>query len=106
MARPSCATALNSHTRTGSSPFQVYTSSVVAFLLRIKTQSNGCSHLDISSFQTDDQRDLQPDFLNGCHDPLGDHITTHDTPKDIDKNALDGRVRGDDFERLCDLLSS
>src|SRR6056297_3978876 len=60
--------------------------------------------LDIGAFETHHQRHLEADLFHRGDHALGDHITAHDTAEDVDEDALDLRVGGDDLERLGDLF--
>src|SRR6056297_2646068 len=60
--------------------------------------------LDIGAFETHHQRDLEADLFHCGDHALGNHITAHDAAEDVDEDALDLRVGGDDLERLGDLF--
>src|SRR6056297_3362237 len=55
---------------------------------------------DIGAFQTHNQRYLQAHLFDGGNDAFGDHVAAHDATKDVDQNAFDLRIGGDDLERL------
>src|SRR6056297_1733736 len=55
---------------------------------------------DVGAFQTHNQRHFQAHFFYGGNNAFGDHIAAHDAAKDVDQNAFDLRIGGDDLERL------
>ncbi len=60
--------------------------------------------LDIGALEAHHQRNLQADLLDRGDHALGDDVAAHDAAEDVDEDALHLRVRGDDLERLGDLL--
>ena len=42
---------------------------------------------------------FETDFLDRGDDAFGDHVAFHDAAEDVDENAFDVRVGGDDLER-------
>src|SRR5690606_33613895 len=62
------------------------------------------AQLGVRAFQTDDQRHLQAHFLHRRDNAFGDDVALHDAAEDVDQDALDGRVGGDDLEGRRDLV--
>uniref|UniRef100_A0A0N5A4I4 NAD-specific glutamate dehydrogenase n=1 Tax=Parastrongyloides trichosuri TaxID=131310 RepID=A0A0N5A4I4_PARTI len=62
------------------------------------------AQLGVRAFQTHDQRHLQAHFLHRSDDALGDDVALHDAAEDVDEDALDLRVSGDDLEGRRDLV--
>src|SRR5207248_1992288 len=62
------------------------------------------AELDVGAFQAHDQRHLQSDFLDCGDHTLGDDVAAHDAAEDVDQDALNVRVGGDDLERRRHLL--
>src|SRR5690606_25983710 len=60
--------------------------------------------LDIGALETDNQRNLQADFLDCGDHAFSNDVALHDAAEDVDQNALDSRVSGDDLERSRHLL--
>src|SRR5262245_55691550 len=60
--------------------------------------------LDVRAFEPDHQRHLKADFLHRRHHTLGDDIAAHDAAEDVDQDAFDVGVGGDDLERRSDFL--
>ena len=56
------------------------------------------AELDIGAFEPHHQRHLQPDLLDRGDHAFGDDVAFHDAAEDVDENAFDGRVGGDDLE--------
>ena len=62
------------------------------------------AELGIGAFEPHHQRHLQPDFLDRGDHALGDDVALHDAAEDVDQDAFDGRVLGDDLEGRRHLL--
>src|SRR5690606_13602418 len=62
------------------------------------------AQLDVRAFQTHDQRHLQAHFLHRGDDAFSDDVALHDAAEDVDQDAFDLGVGGDDLEGRCDLL--
>ena len=56
------------------------------------------------TLQTDDERNLHLQLFGSFDDTLRDVVAAHDTPKDVNEDALHFRIRVQDFERLLDSL--
>src|ERR1041385_768379 len=67
-------------------------------------RDDALAEIDIGAFEPHHQRHLQPDFLDGRYDAFGDDVTAHDPAEDIDQDAFDVRVGGDDLESRRHLL--
>ncbi len=62
------------------------------------------AEFDIGAFEAHDQRNLEADFLDRGDHAFGDDVAAHDAAEDVDQDAFDIRVGGDDLERRRDLL--
>src|SRR6185437_4072626 len=62
------------------------------------------AEFDVGAFQPHYQRHLQADFLHRGDDALGDDVAAHDAAEDVDQDAFDVRVGGDDLEGRRDLF--
>src|SRR5690606_4945399 len=58
----------------------------------------------IGTLETDNQRNLEANFLDGCDNAFCDDVALHDAAEDVDENAFDARISSDDLEHSRDLL--
>ena len=56
--------------------------------------------VNVRTFEADNQWNLKADFFHSSYNAFGDHVTTHDATKDVDQDAFDVWIRGDDLERF------
>ena len=62
------------------------------------------AEFDVRALKPDDERDLEADLLDRGDHALGDDVAAHDAAEDVDEDAFDLGVGGDDLERLGDLF--
>jgi hypothetical protein len=67
--------------------------------LRPEAFERGLAGRDVVALEADDEGELQPDFLDGFDDALGDHVAVHDATEDVHEDALHVRIAEDDLER-------
>ena len=72
--------------------------------LRPDVGDDRLAELDVGAFEAHDQRHFEADFLDRGDHAFGDHVAFHDAAEDIDQNAFDLRVGGDDLEGGRDLF--
>ena len=62
------------------------------------------AQLDIGALEADDQRHLEAHFFHRRDHAFGDDVAAHDAAEDVDEDAFDVGVRGDDLEGLGHLF--
>src|ERR1043166_1961089 len=67
-------------------------------------RDDALAEIDVGAFEPHHQRHLQPDSLDGRHDAFGDDVAAHDPAEDVDQDAFDVRIDGDDLESSRHLL--
>src|SRR5436190_17639665 len=56
------------------------------------------AEIDIGAFEAHYEGNLQAHFLHGGNHAFGDDVAFHDAAEDVDQNAFDARIGGDDLE--------
>src|SRR6185312_15880750 len=69
-----------------------------------RSAENGLAFLDVGAFEADHQRHLEADLLDRGDHAFGDHVAAHDAAEDVDQDAFDVGIGGDDLEGRGDLL--
>jgi hypothetical protein len=65
---------------------------------------DGLALFDIGALEAHHQRHFEAHFLDCRDHAFGDDIAAHDAAEDIDQDAFDRRIGGDDLEGRGDLL--